>query len=466
LADLTLAAELNQSTYSIETEVSILGTILSNPSVFSEVAVSVKTEYFYLAQHRDIYEAMLAIDAASGTQIDPLLILEILKTKKTFPNEADGKNYLLQLNSAYSVISNIPNYCKILKDKYYIRSLIGASNEIISMASSGAEDADRILDAAEQKIYDIRQGTAVKGPARLSDVIVDVYQHLYELNGENKEQFQGLPTGFPDLDKMITGLNKSDLVIVGARPAMGKTSFTLNMARNCAVQSGKRVLFFSLEMGKEQLASRLISTEARVSGIKMRTGMFTPQEWELLYGACTYLSQFEIFLDDTANLTVPEMKARARRLKNVSAIFVDYLQLMSSPKKTDNRVQEVTEITRSLKLMAKDLNIPVVVCAQLSRSTEGRGQSHKPQLADLRESGSIEQDADIVLMLYRPDYYNNEKDKDNDKEKQPEQIEVNAAQLLVQKNRHGSTGTVNMIWDPRYTLYSCAVPDAPANNAE
>lgn len=419
--------------------------------------MEIRSEYFFLQQHRDIFEAMVTIDSAGGTTIDPLLVLETLKSKKTFPSEEDGKQYIFTLVEAYSSESNIHTYCKVLKDKYYIRTLINVSNDIIQLASDSGASADEILSEAEQRIYEIRQGKTIVGPSRLSEVITEVTKHLVELNGENAEQFKALPTGFADLDKMISGLNKSDLMIIGARPAMGKTSFTLNMARNCAVMSGKRVLFFSLEMSKEQLAQRLISTEARVSGFKMRTGLFTPEEWNLIHDACVYLNKFEIYLDDTSNITVPEMKARAQRLSNVSAIFIDYLQLMTSAKKTDNRVQEVTDITRNLKLMAKDLMVPVVVCAQLSRSTEGRGQSHKPQLADLRESGSIEQDADIVLMLYRPDYYKNEKDN------QPDEIVVNSAQLLVQKNRHGATGTVEMIWDPRYTLYTCA--ETGANSA-
>lgn len=456
MSEILSQVQINSSAYSIENEQAVLSAILRNPSVFTEVAVVVRPEFFYLPQHRDIFEAMVTIDSVGNSSIDPLLILEILKSKNTFPSEEDGKQYIFTLVEAYSSESNISNYCKILKDKFYIRTLINVSNEIIHDATESDRSADQILDDAEQKIYNIREGKTLTGPSKLSEVITNVYKHLAELNSDQAEQFKGLPTGFPDLDKMITGLNKSDLVLIGARPAMGKTSFTLNMARNCSVSSGKRVLFFSLEMTKEQLAQRLISTEARVSGLKMRTGIFTAEEWQQIHGACTFLSGCEIFLDDTSNMTVPEMKARTRRLKNVSAVFIDYLQLMTSAKKTENRVQEVSDITRNLKLMAKDLMVPVVVCAQLSRSTEGRGQSHKPQLADLRESGSIEQDADIVLMLYRPDYYNSEKDKDKDK--QPDDIIVNSAQLLVQKNRHGPTGTVEMIWDPRYTLYTCAAP--------
>lgn len=434
--------------FSLEAEQAILGSVLIEPSCFSTVSMLVRPEYFYMPQHKSIYTAMLSIDAAGNGTIDPLLLLEMLRVEKVFSNDDDGKTYLFQLADIVPSTSNVESYCKIIKDKFYIRTLVDVSTEIIDLAENSGQEADIILDNAEQRIYDIRQGKTVAGPSKLSDVIANVYDMLYKLNSEDKEQFKGLPTGFPDFDKMCTGLNRSDLVLIGARPAMGKTSFALNMARNVAVKSGKRVLFFSLEMSKEQLAQRVISTEARIPSQKMRTGELTPKEWESLSAACVFLADVPLYFDDTANITVPEMKARCRRLKNVDAVFIDYLQLMQSAKKTENRVQEVSEITRSLKLMAKDLQIPVVVCAQLSRSTEGRGSSHKPQLADLRESGSIEQDADIVVMLYREDYYKNEKDN-------PEEIEVNTAELLVQKNRHGPTGSVKMAWNPQFTLYTC-----------
>ena len=434
--------------YSIEAEQAVLGSILLDPACFPSVSILLRAEYFYLPQHREIYTAMLTIDAAGSGSIDPVLILELLRREKVFTNDEDGKTYLFQLAEAVPATANVESYCRIIKDKFYLRTLINVSNEIIDMAENAGDDADTVLDNAEQRIYEIRQGKTVGGPSKLSEVIANVYDTLYKLNSDDKEQYKGLPTGFPDFDRMCTGLNRSDLVLIGARPAMGKTSFALNMARNVAVRSGKRVLFFSLEMSKEQLAQRVISTEARIPSQKMRTGELTPKEWESLSAACVFLADVQLYLDDTSNITVPEMKARCRRLKNVDAVFIDYLQLMQSAKRTENRVQEVSEITRSLKLMAKDLMIPVVVCAQLSRSTEARGSSHKPQLADLRESGSIEQDADIVVMLYREDYYKNEKDN-------PEEIEVNSAELLVQKNRHGPTGSIKMAWNPQYTLYTC-----------
>ena len=309
--------------------------------------------------------------------------------------------------------------------------------------------ADALLDMAEQKIYDIRQGKTVTGPASIGDVLKDVYVNLYQLSSDDRAEYAGFPTGFSDLDRMITGLNRSDLVLIGARPAMGKTSFALNLARNVAVYGKRRVLFFSLEMSKEQLAQRVLSTEARVQSTKFRTGNLTPDEWERIANASVFLSDIELYFDDTSNITVPEMKARVRQLKNVDCVIIDYLQLMTGSKKTDNRVQEVSEITRSLKLMAKDLRIPVVTCAQLARRTEEKGRSHKPQLSDLRESGSIEQDADIVLMLYRENYYNTD---DNDTP--VDEIRVDTAEVLVQKNRHGPTGSVGLAWNPDFTMFT------------
>ena len=445
--------------YSFEAEQAVLGCILTHPETFTTVAIYVRAEYFFYPQHKAIYSIMQMLDAANG-KIDILMILEHLRADKVFGSPEDGKKYLYQLAESVPSAANLENYCKILRDKFYLRSLIDVSNEIITMAESSAADADTVLDNAEQRILDIRQGRAIVGPSKLSDVISVVYETLNKLNSSDAEQYRGLKTGFPDFDRMCTGLNRSDLVLIGARPAMGKTSFALNMAKNVAENlyiagSDQKVLFFSLEMSKEQLAQRVIATEARISSQKMRTGDLTPKEFGILSSACMRLIDFNLYFDDTSSITVPEMKARVRRLGGVAAVFIDYLQLMQSAKRTENRVQEVSEITRSLKLMAKELMIPVVVCAQLSRGTENRGGSHKPQLADLRESGSIEQDADIVVMLYREDYYKNDKKQQEQKDDGADQIEVNAAELLVQKNRHGPTGSIKLAWNPKFTLYTC-----------
>ncbi len=432
---------------SIEAEQSVLGSILLEPSCLSAVTMILKPDYFYLPQHKAIFSTIIGLDASHGGKIDPLLVLNALKRDKIYDDES-GKTYLLQLSKNVPSTANVEAYANIVREKYYIRSLILAAGEIAEAAADSGQTADELLDMAEQKIYDIRQGKTLVGPSRLSDIISSVYQNLYNLSQLEKDQYAGFNTGFSDLDKKITGLNRSDLIIIGARPAMGKTSFALNIARNVAVYAKKKVLFFSLEMSKEQLAQRVLSTEARVQSTKFRTGRLSPDEWQHIAEASVFLSDVDLYFDDTASITVPEMKARARQLKNVDCIVIDYLQLMSSSKKTDNRVQEVSEITRSLKMMAKDLNIPVVTCAQLARRTEEKGRSHKPQMSDLRESGSIEQDADIILMLYREDYYKDSADSS------PEDIRVDEAELIISKNRHGPTGTVPLAWNPDYTMFT------------
>ncbi|MBQ1243047.1 MAG: replicative DNA helicase [Clostridia bacterium] len=436
--------------YSLEAEQAVLGSILLDPACITQVNLLVKPEYFYLPQHRAIFTIMQEMDAL-GSKIDPLLILEKLKSSKVY-DDASGKQYLLTLSQIVPSTENVEAYSKIIREKYYIRSLINVSKDIISDATTSSEPADSLLEVAEQKIYDIRQGRVTKGPSKIGDIIVnEVYDKLQKLSSADKDKYKGFTTGFTDLDKAITGLNRSDLLIIGARPAMGKTSLALNLARNTAMMGKKKVLFFSLEMTKEQLAQRVLSTEARVESTKMRTGDISGQEWANLATATALLSNCELYFDDTSNMTVSEMKSRIRRLRDVDAVFVDYLQLMKSGSRVESRVQEVSEITRNLKLMAKDLNIPVVVLAQLARSTEGRGKSHRPQLADLRESGSIEQDADIVIMLYRDEYYATEKDDAAPDEDRPA---VNEAEFIIAKNRHGPTTTVKVAWNGDYTMFT------------
>ena len=435
--------------YSLEAEQAVLGSILIDPSCITQVLIMVKPDYFYLPQHKAIFTIMQEIDALGG-KIDPLIVLEKLKDQKIY-DDAGGKQYLFQLAEMVPSTENVEAYSKIIREKYYVRSLINVSKGIIEDAASSNESADSLLEAAEQKIYDIRQGRVTKGPAKIGDIIVnEVYDKLQKLSGADKDKYKGFTTGFIDLDKAITGLNKSDLLIIGARPAMGKTSLALNLARNTAMMGKKKVLFFSLEMTKEQLAQRVLSTEARIESTKMRTGNISGEEWAKLATATALLSNCELYFDDTSNMTVSEMKSRIRRLRDVDAVFVDYLQLMKSGGRVESRVQEVSEITRNLKLMAKDLNIPVVVPAQLARTTEGRGKSHKPQLSDLRESGSIEQDADIVIMLYREEYYAGEKDEQPEEERPA----INEAEFIISKNRHGPTTTVKVAWNGDYTLFS------------
>lgn len=442
-----LLFEQIQEPYSMEAEQALLGAVLMNPACYTRVSGIVRPESFYIPQHKAIFAAIANLDYLNQ-KIDPLLVLEELKQNGTY-DEAAGKNYLAQLAQSVPSVENVESYARIIKEKYYLRTLMEAAKEMLKNAANEELSADTIMDAAEQKIYNIRQGNKENEPVRLSDILRDeVYDNLQKITSpETAEESKGIPTGFSLLDKYMTGLNKSDLILIGARPAMGKTSFALNIARNIAVKAKKKVVFFSLEMGREQLAQRVLSTEARVESQKMRTGELTDDDWSRIGQATLALNDAELYFDDTSTITVPEMKARVRKMRDVDCVIIDYLQLMTGTKRTESRVQEVSEITRSLKLMAKDLKIPVITCSQLSRSTEGRGKSHKPQLSDLRESGSIEQDADIVLMLYRESYYDEDKNE-------TVVTDESKAQVIIAKNRHGGTGEVDLHWNGNYTLFS------------
>ncbi|MFR5876457.1 MAG: replicative DNA helicase [Eubacterium sp.] len=434
--------------YNLEAEQSVLGAILLDSSCMEDAITYVNADSFYLPQHKHIFSAMMSMFTGSNGAIDPVLIADSLAKDGVY-DLAGGRDYLLQLSQSVPSTANVEKYAKIVREQYYLRTLIQVSQDIIEDASSGSGDASTLLDSAEQRIYDIRQGKEVNGPAKISDVIVNgVYDKLNKLTGENKDDYKGIPTGFGLLDKYITGLNKSDFILIGARPAMGKTSFALNLASNVSMAAKKKCVFFSLEMTKEQLAERLLASQAGVTSQKFRTGELTDDEWIRVGNAASSFQDVELYLDDTSSITVPEIKSRVRRLKNVDIIIIDYLGLVQSATHKENRVQEVSEITRNLKMMAKDLNIPVICCAQLSRGTEGRGKSHKPQLSDLRESGSIEQDADIVMFLYREEYYKNEVDDDKQ-----DDIDDSMTELIVAKNRHGQTGTIELSFDKEFTRF-------------
>ncbi len=434
--------------YSMEAEQAVLGAILIDPDCMTTVVEYLKSEYFFLPNHQSIFAAMVAIDTLGG-RIDPVIVLEHLKSEGVF-DDAGGKQYLFQLAEIVPTSRNVEAYAKIVREKFYIRSLITATKDIMSSASNETESADTLIDAAEQRIYDIRQGKTSNGPSKISDIIInEVYDKLQKLSGDDKDLYKGYPTGYEDLDRLINGLNKSDLILIGARPAMGKTTFALNLARNVAMIGKRKVLMFSLEMTKQQLAQRILATEARVESTKMRSGDISPDEWARIGTATAVLSDCPLYFDDTSGITVQEMKSRIRREKDVEVVIIDYLGLVTSATRSENRVQEISQITRALKLMAKDLMIPVIVCAQLNRGTEGRGKSHRPQLADLRESGSIEQDADIVLMLHRPDYYGETPETEDG-----EEVRADQTDLIIAKNRHGPTADVHLIFNKDYTLFT------------
>ncbi|MCI9642498.1 MAG: replicative DNA helicase [Eubacterium sp.] len=434
--------------YNLDAEQSVLGSILIEPDCMELIIDKIKAEYFYLPQNQKIFSSMVTMYAGSKAKIDPVVIADML-VKEGLYDDAGGREYLLTLRDSVPSTANIEAYAKIVEEQYYLRTLITVSNKIISDAQSGETDVNDLLASAEQQIYDISRGKEISGPKKISDVIInDVYDNLYKITGEDKDQYKGVSTGFSTLDKYITGLNKSDFILIGARPAMGKTSFALNLAQNVTMYAKKKCIFFSLEMSKKQLADRLLASFAGIPSQKLLTGELDKDEWARLGNAAGAFNDVELYLDDTASITVPEIKSRVMRLKNVDIIIIDYLSLIQAATKRDNRAQEVSEITRHLKMLAKDLMIPVVCCAQLNRGTEGRGKSHKPQLSDLRESGSIEQDADIVMFLYREEYYKGELD-----EEKQEDVDISKTELIVAKNRHGPTGSIEMTFDKEFTRF-------------
>ena len=434
--------------YSVEADQAVLGSVIIDPSCLNEIAVQMKAEYFYIPQHREIYSAMSAMYELSQT-IDFVSLLEKLKSDGVY-DESGGKAYLTQLVQTVPSAANVLTYVAIIRERYYARSLMTAAQDIIKDINDNELDSGRLIDNAEQRIFEIRQGREISGLTHIKSVIEnETYDRLSKMaDPETRADYIGIPCGIGELDKMITGLNKSDLIILGARPGMGKTSFALNIVRNVAMNTGKTVCFFSLEMTRDQLAQRMLSSEAGIKSEKLRTGELDDDEWTRLAQAGDALSKANIYFDETSSITVPEMKAKLRRMKQVDLVVVDYLGLMKSARSTENRVQEVSEITRNLKIMAKDLKVPVIACAQLSRGTEAKGKSHKPALSDLRESGSIEQDADIVLFLYRESYYDNEKADDEDRSDETK------AECIVAKNRHGEIGTVDLHWDGQFTRFT------------
>ena len=433
--------------FSIEAEQALLGAILLDYKCLNTVADIVPTsEYFYIENHKAIYSVMTEMYALS-IPIDFITVLEQLKLHNYSDSIENIKTYLLKLAQIVPSVSSVQKYAEIIREKYRIRKLVCAAKEIIEESSDGTNEASLLLDSAEQKIFDIRQGNEVRGLIKLNESIIKTFDRLDQLNSADRDLYKSISTGIEDLDRTITGLNRSDLILLAARPGMGKTSFALNIARNVSLKSKKRVAFFSLEMTREQLTSRLLSSEANVQSTKLKTGILADDDWARLIEAGDTLSKIELYLDDTPGITVQQMKAKLRRLKSVDLVLVDYLQLMSSAKRIDNRVQEVSDITRNLKHMAKELDVPVLVLSQLSRASEQRTE-HRPMLSDLRDSGSIEQDADIVLFLYREDYYN------STNEIIDEDVNKNSGECIVAKNRHGETRTVPLYWEGEYMRFT------------
>ena len=429
-----------QLPYSLDAERSVIGSMLIDNRCVADIVGILKPEDFYLQENKDIFTTIYSMFSYS-MNIDPVTVMDQMKQTGVY-DEEKTRDYLLQVLDVTPTAANAKQYAQIVADKSLLRQIANAAMDISRIVSEEVGSAQSIMDAAEQKIYAIRNGRSNQDLTPISTILLSVYEQLAE-RAHSESAIPGLSTGLRDLDQKINGLNKSDLVLIAARPGMGKTSIALNIALSVAKTTKKTVVIFSLEMSKDQLASRLLSNESFVDSQLLMTGKLSEEEWGKLGLAAYALSQTDIRVDDNPSVTVTEMIAKCRRLDNLALVIIDYLQLMTSAtgKVSDNRVTAVSEISRSLKIMAKELDIPVICLSQLNRSNESRADK-RPLLSDLRESGSIEQDADEVLFLYRDDYYN------------PDTEEKNVAECIIAKNRHGETGTVKLQWLPQFTTFS------------
>ncbi len=424
--------------FSLEAEQSVLGAVLIDPAALDILTGILSVDDFYLEEHRRIYSAMQEMYMTSRN-IDVVTLIDELVHEGVY-DEAGGKEYISHIAETVPTASNVRDYAKIVSDKSQLRALIDITEEISEAAYTEQDDVERLIEMAESSIYAIAEKKENKNFVHIRTALLRVHENLKMLK-ENREETLGTQTGFGDLDKVLVGLGKSDLVLVGARPGMGKTSFALNVATNAAKRSDKAVCIFSLEMSAEQLVNRLLSSEALVDSYHMRSGDLNEEEWSKIAHASSELAECEILIDDTPGITVAGIMSKLRRVKNLGLVVIDYLGLMQTERPIDNRVQAVSEISRNLKLMAKEFEVPVICAAQLSRGPESRTDK-RPMLSDLRDSGAIEQDADIVMFLYRDEYYN---------DKNPEK---SIAEVIVAKNRHGSTGTVEMGWIGQYTKFT------------
>ena len=419
--------------HSVESEQSILGSIILDKDAIITVAETILPGDFYKEAHKIIYESMLKLNN-NNEPIDLITLIEELR-KEGHLDSVGGISYLTSLSTIVPTTSNVKYYANIVKEKSVMRQLIKASNEIINLGYDGSVDVEDILNTAEKKIFDISQEKASDDFQPINLVLQDTYDMIEKLYSD-KTEVTGITTGFKDLNKKINGLQRTDLILVAARPAMGKTAFSLNLVQNAALKGDASVAVFSLEMSKEQLVQRMLSAQSNVELSKIKTGTLGESDWPRIIDAMPVLSEAKIHIDDTPGIKISEIRSKCRKLKiekGLDFILIDYLQLMEGDGKNENRQQEIAKISRSLKILAKELDCPVVALSQLSRSPELR-KDHRPILSDLRESGSIEQDADIVMFLYRDEYYHDDSEKKN------------IGEIIVAKNRHGETGTVELVW--------------------
>ena len=433
---------IRQMPHSLEGEQAVLGSMLIDEGCVKDVMDKLVPSDFYLRQNREIFETIYTM-FTYARPIDGITVCEEMRKAGTY-DENTTRSYLAQLMEITPTSANVMEYVSIVRDKALLRGVAQAAGEITALVQEGIGEAGDILEAAEQKIYAVRRGQSAQDMVPLRMVLPDVLDRLSEMS-ESESRLPGLSTGLSAVDRKITGLNKSDLILLAARPGMGKTSFALYVALNVAKTAQKTVAVFSLEMSREQLATRLLSSEACVESGRLRTGSLRETDWDKIAAAAGVLNKLDIRIDDNPMLSVADMNAKCRRIDGLSLVVIDYLQLMTSASGNnrggENRQQVVSDMSRMLKIMAKELNVPVICLSQLSRANEKRDDK-RPMLSDLRESGAIEQDADIVLFLYRDDYYNEDSEKRN------------IAECIVAKNRHGETGKVELRWMPEYTTFA------------
>ena len=427
--------------YSAPAEQAVIGSMLIDPRCIAEVIKKLRGDEFYVRANRDVFETIAAM-FAFGQTVDPVTVLDQMKVRGVY--EDSSPSYLAEIMRVTPTSANAMEYAAIIKDRALLRSIGTVADEINTMVYEGSGEADSVLEAAESKMYALREGRGSAGLREIRHVIQNVFDTMSEAAASGSK-IPGLSTGLPDLDNMILGLNKSELILIAARPGMGKTSIALNIALSVAMTQRKKVAVFSLEMSREQLATRLLSRASLVPSTNLLTGQLSDQQWRDVAAAANTLSASEILIDDNPTLTVSDMNAQCRMVKDLDLVVIDYLQLMQSAGSghswsNESRTQAVSDISRMLKIMAKQLNVPVICLSQLSRANESRTDK-RPMLSDLRESGAIEQDADVVIGLYCDGYYNRECENPN------------LAEAIVLKNRKGQTGTVNLTWVPEYTTF-------------
>ena len=419
--------------HSVESEQSILGSILLDKDAIITVTETIKPDDFYKEAHKIIYECMITL-SNKGEPIDLITLTEELR-KQGHLNDIGGISYITSLSTIVPTTSNVKYYADIVKEKSVLRKLIKASNEIINLGYSGATKIEDVLEQAEKSIFDISQEKTSDDFKSINLVLMDAYDMIEKLY-TNKSDVTGITTGFKDLNKKINGLQRTDLILIAARPAMGKTAFSLNLVQNAALKGDASVAVFSLEMSKEQLVQRMLSSQSSVELKKIKTGTLNDNDWPRIIDAMAVLSDAKIHIDDTPGIKISELRSKCRKLKiekGLDLVLIDYLQLMEGEGNNESRQQEISKISRSLKILAKELNCPVVALSQLSRAPEQRAD-HRPMLSDLRESGAIEQDADIVMFLYRDEYYHADSESKN------------IGEVIIAKNRHGETASVELVW--------------------